>query len=127
MVFSNLNNFINGPSLIWLHHKAPFGDKRVSFSFWYLFVSPAMHGRHIWVMNPWASSSSLVSASSSVSASFWRYALGFQSIIFEGMQQFHSKLVHEYDQKIPQSQTADKPMAPRGRATQQSREIRKTN
>ena len=25
----------------------------------------------------------------------------------------------EYGQKIPQSQTADKPMAPRGRATQQ--------
>ena len=26
----------------------------------------------------------------------------------------------EYDQEIPQSQTADKPMALRGRATQQS-------
>ena len=25
----------------------------------------------------------------------------------------------EYDQEIPQSQTADKPMAPRGRATKQ--------
>ena len=33
----------------------------------------------------------------------------------------------EYDQEIPQSQTADIPMAPRGRATQQSRDIRKTN
>ena len=33
----------------------------------------------------------------------------------------------EYDQEIPQSQTADKPMAPRGRATQQSRDTRKTN
>ena len=33
----------------------------------------------------------------------------------------------EYDQKIPQSQTADKPMAPRGRATQPSRDTRKTN
>ena len=30
----------------------------------------------------------------------------------------------EYDQEIPQSQTADKPMAPRGRATQQSRDTR---
>ena len=31
------------------------------------------------------------------------------------------KIVSEYDQEIPQSQTADKPMAPpRGRATQQS-------
>ena len=29
----------------------------------------------------------------------------------------------EYDQDIPQSQTADKPMAPRGRATQQSRDL----
>ena len=28
---------------------------------------------------------------------------------------------------IPQSQTADKPMPPRGRATQQSRDTRKTN
>ena len=27
----------------------------------------------------------------------------------------------EYDQEIPQAQTADKPMAPRGRATQQPR------
>ena len=33
----------------------------------------------------------------------------------------------EYDQGIPQSQTADKPMAPRGRATQQSRDAMKTN
>ena len=43
---------------------------------------------------------------------------------------FHStlsKIVSEYDQEIPQSQIADKPMAPRGRATQQSRDTRKTN
>ena len=34
---------------------------------------------------------------------------------------FHfTKIVSEYDQETPQSQTADKPMAPRGRATQQS-------
>ena len=33
----------------------------------------------------------------------------------------------EYDQETPQSQTADKPVAPRGRATQQSRDTRKTN
>ena len=38
-----------------------------------------------------------------------------------------SKIVSEYEQDIPQSQTADKPMAPRGRATQQSRDARKTN
>ena len=33
----------------------------------------------------------------------------------------------EYDQEIPQSQTADNPMALRGRATQQSPDTRKTN
>ena len=37
------------------------------------------------------------------------------------------KIVSEYDQEIPQSQTADKPMALPGRATQQSRDTRKTN
>ena len=31
-----------------------------------------------------------------------------------------AKIVNEYDQEIPQPQTADKPMVPRGRATQQS-------
>ena len=33
----------------------------------------------------------------------------------------------EYDKEIPQSQTVDKPMAQRGRATQQSRDTMKTN
>ena len=33
----------------------------------------------------------------------------------------------EYDQEIPQSQTADKPMELRGRATIQSPDTRKTN
>ena len=37
------------------------------------------------------------------------------------------KKVSEYDQEIPQSQTADNPVAPRGRATQPSRDARKTN
>ena len=37
------------------------------------------------------------------------------------------KLVSEYDQEIPQSQTADNPMAPRGRAAQPSRDTGKTN
>ena len=36
-----------------------------------------------------------------------------------------SKIVSEYDQEIPQSQTADKPMAPQGRAKQQSQDARK--
>ena len=35
------------------------------------------------------------------------------------------KTVSEYDQEIPQSQTADNPMVPRGRATQPSRDTRK--
>ena len=38
-----------------------------------------------------------------------------------------SKIVNEYDQEIPQSQTADNPVAPRGRAVQSSRDTRKTN
>ena len=33
----------------------------------------------------------------------------------------------EYDQEIPQSQTADNPVASRGRAAQPSRDTRKTN
>ena len=38
-----------------------------------------------------------------------------------------SKIVSEYDQEIQQSQTADNPMAPRGRAPQPLRDSRKTN
>ena len=34
----------------------------------------------------------------------------------------NSKIVSDYGQEIPQSQTANNPMAPRGRATQPSRE-----
>ena len=37
-----------------------------------------------------------------------------------------SKIVSEYDQEIPQSQIADNPVAPRGRAAQPSRDTRKT-
>ena len=37
------------------------------------------------------------------------------------------KIVSEYDQEIPQIQTADNPVAPRGRAAQPSRDTRKTN
>ena len=36
-------------------------------------------------------------------------------------------IVSEYDQDIPQSQTADNPFAPRGRATSPSRDTRKTH
>ena len=38
-----------------------------------------------------------------------------------------SKIVSEYDQEIPQLQTADNPVAPRGRAAQPSRYTRKAN
>ena len=38
-----------------------------------------------------------------------------------------TKKVSEYNQEIPQSQTADNPVAPRGRAAQPSRDTRKTN
>ena len=38
-----------------------------------------------------------------------------------------SKIVSEYDQEVPQSQTADKPVESWGRATQQSQDTRKTN
>ena len=38
-----------------------------------------------------------------------------------------TRIVSEYDQEIPQSQTADNPVAPRGRAAQPSRDTRKTN
>ena len=37
-----------------------------------------------------------------------------------------SKKVSEYDQEIPQSQTADNPIVPQGRAAQPSRDTRKT-
>ena len=37
------------------------------------------------------------------------------------------KIVSEYDQEVPQSQTADNPVAPRGRSAQPSRDTRKTN
>ena len=39
----------------------------------------------------------------------------------------YNKIVSEYDQEIPQSQTADNPTASRGRATQPLRDIGKTN
>ena len=37
------------------------------------------------------------------------------------------KIVSEYDQEIPQPQTADNTVAPRGRAAQPSRDTKKTN
>ena len=43
------------------------------------------------------------------------------------VRQSPSEIVSEYDQEIPQSQTADNPVAPRGRAAQPSQDTRKTN
>ena len=56
----------------------------------------------------------------------------YQCVIILNLdQKFRSrwclKIVSEYDQEIPQSQTADNPVAPRGRAAQPPRDIRKTN
>ena len=38
-----------------------------------------------------------------------------------------SKILSEYDQEIPQSQTADNLVAPQGAVAQPSRDTRKTN
>ena len=48
----------------------------------------------------------------------------------KGLKLWHvrcSKIVSEYDQEIPQLQTADNPVALRGRAAQPSQDTRKTN
>ena len=51
---------------------------------------------------------------------------------FEGLGEdwptyLFTKIESGYDQEIAQSQTADKPMTTRGRASQQSQDSRKTN
>ena len=52
----------------------------------------------------------------------------FKISIWEGLlSDIRSEIVSEYDQEIPQSQTADNPVAPRGRAAQPSQDTRKTN
>ena len=43
------------------------------------------------------------------------------------LQSLDTKIVSEYEQEIPQSQTADNPVAPWGRTAQPSRDIRKTS
>ena len=40
---------------------------------------------------------------------------------------YATKIVSEYDQEIPQPQTTDNPVAPRGRAAQPLRDTRKAN
>ena len=54
-----------------------------------------------------------------------RTKLKQNSLLF--LKKINAKIVSKYDQEIPQSQTADNPVAPRGRATQPPRDIRKTN
>ena len=48
-------------------------------------------------------------------------------IVYTCMTATAPKIVSEYDQEIPQSQTADSPVALQGRAAQPSRDTRKTN
>ena len=48
-------------------------------------------------------------------------------LIYYQYASYHWIIVIEYDQEIPQSQTADNPEAPRGRGIQPSRDTRKTN
>ena len=48
------------------------------------------------------------------------------NLIQRGKLSKFTKIVSEYDQEIPQSQTADYPLAPRGRAAQPSQDTRKT-
>ena len=50
-----------------------------------------------------------------------RFKTVLVAILFSG-----AKIVSEYDQEIPQSQTADNPVAPRGRAAQPSQDTMKT-
>ena len=57
----------------------------------------------------------------------WLLKIGGLTLCRERTIFIVSKIVSEYDQEIPQSQTADNPMAPRGRAIRPSRDTRKTN
>ena len=46
---------------------------------------------------------------------------------FQCVDNHCAKIISEYDQEIPQSQTADNPVALRGRDAQSSRDTRRTN
>ena len=52
--------------------------------------------------------------------SFMENSIGLKTIKLSDEVCKMTKIVCEYDQEIPQSQTADNPMVPRGRATQLS-------
>ena len=68
------------------------------------------------------------STSALASASAYLSAFLFISVhyLLNQLMDFDQKIVSQYDQEIPQSQNADKPTAPRGRATPQLRDTRKT-
>ena len=56
---------------------------------------------------------------------FWSYRLHKKIVcVLRVVDEKVSKIVGEYDQEIPQSQTTDKPTASRGRDTQQPRDTR---
>ena len=57
----------------------------------------------------------------------WPHGAGRGRIIFSHKGTILTKIVSEYDQEITQSQTADNPVASRGRAAQPSRDTRETN
>ena len=68
-----------------------------------------------------------------VTSLFYTVGRYIEAFLIFVVRRFHlkmailSKIVSEYNQEIPQSQTADYPVAPRGRAAQLSRDTRKTN
>ena len=53
----------------------------------------------------------------------WRFFIKYMKLDTADLK---PKIVSEYDQEIPQSQTTDKPVASLGRAAQQSRDTLKT-
>ena len=56
-----------------------------------------------------------------------RYSLSDSRLICMEEKYECNKIVSECDQEIPESQNADKPMTPRGRAIEPSLDTRKTN
>ena len=58
---------------------------------------------------------------------YLQYFRNWHVLLFKERSCSKTKIVVKYDQELPQSQTADNPVAPRGRAIQQSRDTRKTN
>ena len=60
-------------------------------------------------------------------AYFRAITISYADLPFKYCRLMLTKIVSEYDQEMPQSQTADKPMVPQERATYPSRDTRKTN